>query len=255
MSIHRRFLALLPALMALAAPAAAQQPSTTRLELTIVEEGSGLPVEDVRVQVEGVRAPAWTDRTGRVRVVNVPLGERMVTVTRPGYTGERVRIGFGAEPVEGEVEIKVLPITLAPVEVVARQQNRLLRERNFYQRQRQGFGVFMTREEIERAQPIRTLDLFRRIRGFQVEYNPQGGMRLVSRRGIGSFGGGTCSPLVYLDGMRIFMEPGREDPSDIVDPEQIEAIEAYPGPATIPPELNATGSACAVVAIWTRNAA
>ena len=33
---------------------------------------------------------------------------------------------------------------------------------------------------------------------------------------------------------------------------EIEAIEVYKGPASVPVTLNATGSACGVVSIWTR---
>jgi hypothetical protein len=240
-------LALLAAL-----PAAAQQAGGAVLDLRIVEVGSGEPLADARVAVEGIRYPVWSDREGRVRVPNIAPGERMVIVSRPGYTAERVNIGFGTARVEGEVELRVLPVTLAPVRVVADQQIRSLRERDFYNRVRHGHGAVVMRDEIERMRPRNTMDVMRRLRGFQVNYNPAGQVFLTSSRGRGSFGGG-CQPQVYLDGVLMWMEPGRVDPSDIVHPEQIEAIEAYAGAATIPPELNATGSACGVVAIWTRS--
>jgi hypothetical protein len=40
-----------------------------------------------------------------------------------------------------------------------------------------------------------------------------------------------------------------------VGPDDIEAIEAYQGPASIPAEYNPLGNACGVILIWTRNAA
>lgn len=242
-------LALALALFA-ALPAAAQQAGGAVLNLQIREVGSGEPVRDARVVVEGIRYPVWSDRDGRVRVPNIPPGERMVIVSRPGYTGERVTIGFGRENVEGEVELRVLPVTLAPVTVVADQQIRSLRERDFYNRVRNGHGSVLMRDEIERMRPRNTMDVMRRLRGFRVGYNPQGQVVLTSARS-GNMGS-SCTPQVYLDGVLVWMDPGRVDPSDVVDPEQIEAIEAYTGGATIPPELNATGSACGVVAIWTR---
>jgi hypothetical protein len=38
----------------------------------------------------------------------------------------------------------------------------------------------------------------------------------------------------------------------VVLPDQVAGIELYTGPATVPPEFNATGSACGVVAVWTK---
>lgn len=251
--IARTPLAALALAAALLAPpqAAGQQAGSTSLELSVVEETSGRPVEDVRVQVEGARAAGWTNRNGRARVANVPHGERLVTISRPGYAAERVRVGFGGEPVVAEVELRRLPVTLAPVEVVAQMQNRYLRERQVYQRSRQGIGVLMGRDAIERLRPMQTIDLFRHVRGFRVNVTPRGEYTIESARGAGSFGM-KCSPVVYVDGMVIAMPSGTNDPSDVVHPAQIEAVEAYAGPASIPPELNSTGSACGVIAIWTR---
>lgn len=239
------------ALAAAALPAAAQQVGGAVLDLHIVEVGTERPVSDVRVAVEGIRYPVWSDREGRVRVPNIPVGTRGVLVHRPGYAPERMTVGFGRERVEGRVELRVLPITLAPVQVVAEQQIRSLRERNFYARIRHGHGAVLMRDDIERMRPRTTMDVMRRLRGFRVDYNPKGEVVLTSGRNGGSFG--ACQPQVYLDGALVWMESGRIDPSDVVSPEQIEAIEAYAGAATIPPELNATGSACGVVAIWTRS--
>ena len=39
---------------------------------------------------------------------------------------------------------------------------------------------------------------------------------------------------------------------ELVPPSDVEGIEVYKGAATIPVELNGTGSACGVVSIWTR---
>lgn len=229
----------------------AQQPSPTVLDLRLVEAGGDQPVREARVQVEGVRRPAWSDARGRVRIGDVPAGRRRVTITRPGYTPEILVIGFGTEPVTGEVEMNPVPIALAPVTVVAAQQRRALAERGFYDRMRRGRGRHLAREDIARMQPVATIDVVRRLPGFAVRYTPEGQPTVISTRGALGFGG-ECSPMVYVDGMEVQMPSGRVDPSEVVSPEQIEAIEAYAGPASIPPELNITGSACGVLVIWTR---
>lgn len=238
------------ALLLTSAGLTAQEPST-QLDLRLVEAGGDQPVQEARVQVEGVRVPAWSDARGRVRIANVPAGRRRVAITRPGYTPEILVIGFGTAPVTGEVEMNPVPVTLAPVTVVAAQQRRALAERGFYDRMRRGRGRHLAREDIARMQPVGTMDVMRRLPGFAVRYTPRGEPTVISTRGALGFGG-ECSPTVYLDGMEIQMPSGRVDPSEVVSPEQIEAIEAYAGPASIPPELNITGSACGVVVIWTR---
>lgn len=234
------------------AEAAAQATPSTVLDLRVVEEETGRPIADAIVRVSGVRAPAWTGADGRVRIGQVPEGRRRVTIERAGFAVERLTVGFGSEPVEGEVALEPLPITLAPVDVVARQERDALRQRGFYTRLRQGQGSFVTREDIARMRPVQTIDIFRRIRGVRVDMTPMGKPMLVTARGVGNFGMTDCVPLVYLDGALLNMDNGRVDPGEVVQPHHIEAIETYAGPATIPPELNITGSACGVVAIWSR---
>jgi hypothetical protein len=275
----RTLLGLSAAALLAAAPAAAQEAGGAVLDLVVREAATHEPLGDARVEVEGLRYPAWSDRRGRARMANVPPGERVVTVHRPGYAAQRFSVDFARERVEREISLRRLPIALAPIEVVAEQQLRALRERDFYDRVRHGHGSVIMRDEIERMRPRTTMDVMRRLRGFQVEYTPRGELRLSSGRGRASFEVRSvldgpqgpdrgsqdrgvdrrvrptervCDPQIYLDGALIWMPAGLVDPSEIVNPDQIEAIEAYPGGATIPPELNATGSACGVVAIWTR---
>jgi hypothetical protein len=51
-----------------------------------------------------------------------------------------------------------------------------------------------------------------------------------------------------------FWIPGTPGPPDVdlFRSEEFEAIEIYRGPGAIPPELNALGSSCGVIALWTR---
>jgi hypothetical protein len=251
--VVRRTLPLLAAVSALllvGAPASAQ---TTVLTLEVVEEAGARPVADARVQVEGVRAPAWTDRAGRIRM-EVPQGRRVVTVRRPGYAAERMTVGFGPTPVDGQVALRVLPVTLAPVQVVAAQQRSNLRARGFYQRVRRENGTFLMRDDIERIRAVETIDIFRRVRGFTVAYLPDGRATIQTNRGDSSFRL-ACIPVLYVDGVRMLTADGRVDPGELIAPHQIEAIETYAGPASIPPELNTTGSSCGVISIWSRASA
>jgi hypothetical protein len=72
---------------------------------------------------------------------------------------------------------------------------------------------------------------------------------VVNERSAGL--GGMCGPSIYLDGARITMGSGLTL-NDVINPENIEAIEVYRGPSEVPPMYNDDRAACGVVLIWTR---
>jgi hypothetical protein len=79
---------ILPLLALLAAGAAAAQAEPpVRLSITVVDHESGAPVRNARVDVAGVRQPAYTNGRGVAWLEEVPAGNRIVTVTRLGYAG------------------------------------------------------------------------------------------------------------------------------------------------------------------------
>jgi len=74
---------------------------------------------------------------------------------------------------------------------------------------------------------------------------------IVSRRQPSGGGKNVCAPLVFLDAVQI----GTTESWDVdafLTVADIEAVEAYNGPASVPPEFNATGAKCGVIAIWRR---
>lgn len=235
-------------------PVDAQRPrsaSLATLELRVLETETLQPLTGVRVHLSGVDAVVLTDRNGRARLQNIPPGRHILTLTRLGYAPERVLVEFtGSERVQAEIELAPQPITLEGIEATAagEPRSRTLSNAGFYHRQKAGMGTFITRDDIERQRPAETIHLFRTMRGFRVTVSRDGRPMLVMSRVIW----GTCAPDLYIDGMRV--HAGRRlDPSEYVQPNHIEGIETYAGPASIPPEYNVTGSACGVVLIWTRS--
>lgn len=241
-----RTLVLAAVLAPVSGEAAAQQRNRSSLEVVVLENGSNRPVSGARVHVSGV-APAITDAEGRAQIADVPRGARMVTISRIGYDSERVTVEFAREAVQAEVELRQQPIELAGLRVTSWGRSSNLRNRGYYDRERIGHGVFVNRDEIQKRNLSRMLDLFRQVRGFQVSYNMKGEPYLESARG-------PCKtpPLFFMDGMRVHDVSGRGDLSDFVSPDEVEAIEAYTGAATIPAQYNPTGAACGVILIWTR---
>jgi hypothetical protein len=62
-----------------------------------------------------------------------------------------------------------------------------------------------------------------------------------------------CPPAVYLD--RMLLNPGRGERAVIDDwvlPGEVEAVEVYDSPASLPAEFGGSRAGCGVVVIWTR---
>lgn len=239
-----RSLPVLAALL-LALPAAAQRGRPT-LNLVVVEEQTGRPIAEARVVVSGAGSPVFTNAEGRAQMRNIPAGRRMMSVYRLGYRPEHTAVEFERDDLSGTVVMRPQATEIAGLTVTSAGRSTALQNVGFYEREKRGHGAFLDRAAVEARRAINTLDIFRAVRGFNVVYNPRGQPYLVTTRGY-------CSPLLFLDGIQMFTDPGRTDPSDFVHPSEVEAIEAYSGLGTIPPQYNTTGSACGVVLIWTRS--
>jgi hypothetical protein len=228
------------------------QAQASRLEVLVVDS-AGTPVRDAMVEVAGVRGRAQTNRDGVGRIDGIPPGNRLVYASRLGLGTARVPVEFRVgEPTQSTITLRTEVVTLGTVRVVVGRNTAALARRGFYDRQRRGMGSYMDGDRIDELRPARTVDLFRRMRGFQLVYDRRGYIDLQISRGVASLQTG-CRPLVFLDGMMIPSRMGpNEDALSAINPESLAGIEAYAGAASIPTEYNVTGSACGVVLLWTR---
>jgi len=221
------------------------------LLVTVVDEKNA-PIQGAYVTVGGVEHGETTDREGVAKLAAIPQGNRLVEVKRQGYAYRRVAADFaGGDTVRKEVAMTPAPIELEGLVVTTWGRSMALVRNGFYDRQRRGFGAFMTRQRLDELRPYRTVEAFRYMRGFMVV--PRGSADIVVGTRGGSLRGG-CLPAVYIDGMMMFVMNARDqaDAINMVSPDDIEAIEAYQGAASIPALYNPTGSACGVILIWTR---
>ncbi len=147
-------------------------------------------------------------------------------------------LGEGGE-LTVEFRIPVAPLTLEGLIVQADRisQTPALVRNGFSRRMQQGFGRFITPEEIERSRATRTLDLFVGMEGVRIVGN-----QLLLR---------DCSPQTYVDGLPLHMDA--DLPVDVMVPfESLAAAEIYLGVAQVPLQYGGTGGACGVILFWTK---
>jgi hypothetical protein len=118
---------------------------------------------------------------------------------------------------------------------------------DFYDRMARGFGYFVTREQIEKRNPMNLSDMMRMVPGARLM--PIRGTSMAALRFSRAQGGRDCPPQYYVDGVKAW----NLNIDDIV-PMDVEGIEIYEGASSIPPQYNTKegNTICGVVLIWTR---
>jgi hypothetical protein len=188
-----------------------------------------------------------TNDSGGFRMINLPSGPAVVTLRRMGFAPASADVRMRSGRTDSLVfSLTALATTLAGVlvedEYEARSHKLLA---GFWERRSRGFGYFLTRDEIEKREAHEFADLARMAPSVTV--GTRNGRRVIRF----NHGGGArdCPPQYVVDGMRI--ENG--SPDEFV-PQDVEAIEFYSGPATIPPQFapRFNSYTCGAVVIWTR---
>jgi len=229
-------------------PAAATA-QTAQISVTVRDSATGDPIRNALVEVGGLSLRAQTNGQGVARISRIPAGNRLVSVSRLGYEPVRIPVEFADTAVERTVRLAADPVRVRGVTATGEARDPVLDQRGFYDRQARGMGAFMTSDRIDELRPSRTVDLFRRMRGFQVKYDRgRAEYYVVSGRGAANMSQDCVSPQIYLDGTLVGV---RSNTFTFINPEAIAAIEAYPSPASIPVEYR-SNAACGVVLIWTR---
>ena len=223
---------------------------TARLTGTVT--ANGRPVSGAQVQVLGFASKARSDSAGRFAMTGLPGGTQTVQVLALGAAPARTIIELKPGG-NADVHVNVDPnaVAIAPVSVIA-ERTRVART-GFDERRKMGFGHFITIDDIERAHPFDTSDLFRTVPGMSVS---RSGFRTVVgfARGQG-FGVDhrACPADVFVDGVHVMMDETMSI-DDWVRPDQIESIETYNGLAGVPPFARGLRLYCGVIAIWTKSA-
>lgn len=210
-----------------------------------VRAEAGQPLVGAQVVVVGLGIGALTDATGTARLPGLQPGSKTVLVRYLGYAEQQAMVILEEGKVSLlEFDLQAAPIQLAEVRVKAPRRSTLHRN-GFFERRGGGFGVFMTREQIEDMQPRYMSDVLRRVAGISLSTTGFGGTSRATMRGTKVLG--NCPIQYYLDGT---MTSGFN--IDEVMPSDVEGVEIYRGASTIPPAYNKGTALCGVILIWTR---
>jgi hypothetical protein len=277
MSLLRHLLPLVACVFA-ATPVAAQ---VVRGKVLDAATGAGVPEAQVRaLSPDGHdvgRARTAEDGSFRMQLrAATPVRiEAQRTGYRPTLTGE-LPVGV-RETVEVEVRLSASAVAMEPLRVTARAEpprRRSLELSGYYDRERQGIGKYLRREDIERQPSQNLAQVLSRVQGAAIHY--QGTRQYIyftrnrrpdlnqtvfrsQRRSPGTLsaaagqgqGDNACLPRVFVDGVRVTYD-ALNDINAVVAPEQIEAMEVFRGASEIPVEYNDNNSMCGVILIWTR---
>ncbi|MDH5805777.1 MAG: carboxypeptidase-like regulatory domain-containing protein [Gemmatimonadota bacterium] len=136
-----------------------------------VVDSARVGIPDVLVSVERLGLQARTNEDGWFRIV-VPAGSVVLQFRRLGFEPfeYHLTVSEAAEQIVGTIILSANPVVLE--DIVVSEEQSLQRSPALAQIQRMGFGDTMTREEIQRLNPLTVEDLLRRMGSIQ--FNQQG---------------------------------------------------------------------------------
>lgn len=211
-----------------------------------VVDSLGRSISGAELTVEGTTVRGVTDERGEVRFNAVRGGPATIRIRRLGFRPTTLDIIVDQRvPATSIVTLALIPQRLATI-VVKGGSNYTGRMAGFYQRRDLGIGHFVSRERLEHDNPSQLTDIFRRLPGVQITST-----RFI-RNAIRFRGnGGSCWPLVWLDGAPL---PTAEFDLDFLSPSSIEGIEVYSGISQIPPQFMGSRGmgSCGVIVVWSR---
>jgi len=226
--------------------ASAQDATPAGVVSISVHDSLGRSISGAELTVDGTNVRGVTDERGEVRFNAVRGGPATVHIRRLGFRPTALDIVVDQRvPVTSIVTLTSIPQRLATI-VVKGGSNYTGRMAGFYQRRDLGIGHFVSRERLEHDNPSQLTDIFRRLPGVQIT------SKRFIRNAIRFRGnGGSCWPLVWLDGAPL---PTAEFDLDFLSPQSIEGIEVYSGISQVPPQfMGARGlGSCGVIVVWSR---
>jgi hypothetical protein len=205
----------------------------------------GRPVPYAHVSAEDGGAMALTSDSGDFRLPLTDAGLAVFAVRRVGFTPV---FFLAMMPADSSMHVQVTltqVVRLPEVTVEERIRGMALARNGFYERQNEGWGIFILPAEIEARKPADIVDMLRQVNGVRIEVS---GRRSLA---LGSDGGGICVLNVYMDGSRYRLGP---EGLRAIPPSTVRAIEVYPRASTTPMRFTNPGreQVCGALVLWTK---
>jgi hypothetical protein len=272
-------------LLACSASSLAAQADTGRIMIAgTVLDPLRNPIEGAEIRIVGGGPSALSSPAGTFRIFAPRAKQILVQVRRPGYRAELLVLD---REWSGTVLLHPGVFELPEIKVTARYAKPAkyagtARYDDYFRRRRIGFGQFISREDIERRNPFRTIDILQAQPGIRTSIHPPGAAygsvvafarcneyppkinvyidgRKLMPEGAFSTNGPTESPLAFIsrrdhsedelsNRRRIYGSVG--EMLDRIPPGDIELIEIFRGPGELPGEFN--DGNCGAISIWTR---
>jgi hypothetical protein len=234
---------LLPAALP---PALDAQQATTPL-VGSVHDSTDKAIPGVEIRINGGAFVARTNDAGGFRFAGVPVGRADVLIRRMGFAPTMSSVVLREGRIDSlAVHLAVVAAALPGLRVedeADARSHRLLA--GFWERRSQGFGNFMTRDQIEARNASNFVDLVRQVPSASI-VSVNGRSVIRFKRAIGPR---DCPPQYWIDGMRL-----EQASPDEFTPGDLEGIEIYAGPSTIPVQFapRPTTYTCGAIILWTR---
>ena len=234
-SLARPGLVLLTAFLALCPPVFGQRLGSIGGTVVTGPQRSG--IEGARVILVGTPFLVITNNRGEFAFNGLTPGKYIIQASAIGY-------GTLTSPIEIkalellEVQFEADPETVRLPDIEVAEKPNLPAE--FVRRSQEGGGRYFFRADIEKRAPPTVGDLLRTVAGLRVE------CRGPICRAVFTRSQRNCQPSYFMDGAPVdaavvWLQPPRD----------LDGVEVYSGPATVPPELNRHG-ACGAIVLWTR---
>jgi hypothetical protein len=211
------------------------------------------PLSQARIRVIGRNLVVLSGTDGRFVLTGVRSGAQVVEVERLGYATLLSSLDIPAgETLHVEVVLRTEALPLPSVEVQTEAAVPALL-RGFAERKAHGAGFFLTREEVAEMRPRFFTDLLRQAPG--VRLLPVRGPSGSSYQAVTGRVSGTrpCPMQYYVDGVP-FPVTGDIGINNLIQPQDIAAIEVYSGASRVPLQFHAGSAYCGVIVIWTVSA-
>jgi hypothetical protein len=161
------------------------------------------------------------------------------------------------------MQLAPAPVPMEPVTVKVEPRVPALESNGYYMRKKVGSGHFIDRPIIEKRLGSVISDLFQGVNGIRLVPKPGGrGSYVFLRSGLGaslqdrrpSLSGRPnlyCPARVFVDGL-VVNPPDEPYDFELLNINNIEAIEVYRSPSQLPAQFGGADSACGVIVVWRR---